>query len=617
MPNRREAIFHTVLAAAALAMPRWAMAADTADGTANAAPGSALRPVLVSIANDIVANNPETATSLGLDRGDRAALSGRLNDKSATAYAATRADLARYRSQLTSVDRSALTGHDAVYYDTLLYAIDSGLQGAKFAYGRADVTGGIPYAVTQQNGAYQNVPEFLVSQHRLETGADVDGYLSRLNAFGTQLDQETARLTDDAARGVIPPNFLLSTTLTQMTGLRATPAAQQRVVTSLARRVAAGHLGADPSARATAIVEARVYPALDRQLAALRAMQPRATADAGVWKLPDGDHYYAWQLRSQTTTDLSPATVHATGLRQSAEIEAEMDTLLQRQGLRQGSVGARMAALTADPKYLFPNTDAGRVDAVAYVQGRIAAIRPLLPKISKLGLRADIQVKRVPPDIQDGAALGYMNFAALDGSRPAIYYINLKDTGYWPRWSIPTLTAHEAIPGHAWQGAYLAEHRAELPLMASLINFNAFVEGWALYAEQLVDENGLYADDPLGRLGYLQAQRFRAIRLVVDTGLHDKRWTREHAINFMTGESGRARAAVASEVDRYCASPGQACGYKIGHNAILRLRAKTKAALGAKYDQRDFNDALVRTGGVPLTVLDSVIDQHIAAMKAA
>jgi len=223
----------------------------------------------------------------------------------------------------------------------------------------------------------------------------------------------------------------------------------------------------------------------------------------------------------------------------------------------------------------------------------------------------------VPADIQDGAALGYMNFAAVDGSRPAIYYINLKDTSYWPRWTIPSLTAHEAIPGHAWQGAYLAEHRADVPLIASLLGFNAFVEGWALYAEQLVDESGLYKDDPLARLGYLQAQRFRAVRLVVDTGMHAKRWTRAQAIAFMVANTGRSNGAVTSEIDRYCASPGQACGYKIGHNEIIRLRTQAKAALGPRFDQRDFNDAIVRTGGVPLTVLSTVIGNYVAAAKTA
>jgi uncharacterized protein (DUF885 family) len=226
-----------------------------------------------------------------------------------------------------------------------------------------------------------------------------------------------------------------------------------------------------------------------------------------------------------------------------------------------------------------------------------------------------VRVKAVPTEIQAGAALGYMNFASLDGSRPAIYYVNLQSMGNWPRYSLASLTAHEAIPGHAWQGAYLSERADQIPLISSLMGFNAFVEGWALYAEQLVDENGLYADDPFGRIGYLQAQRFRAARLVVDSGLHFKRWSREQAVDWMTAATGRARRAVTSEVDRYCASPGQACGYKVGHSEILRLRAKAQASLGAAFDIRDFNDAVVATGGVPLTILSTVIDGYVAKMK--
>ena len=613
MLNRREVLQQTVIAGALAGLPAAAGALKpTAQGSAAAFSG-----VLDRLADTLLAARPETATQIGLDTGARAALASRLDDKSPAADARLRSQMATFRSDIAHIDRASLKPADQARYDTVLYALDSGLAGARFGYGRADFNGGVPYAVSQQNGAYQNVPEFLDSAHRLEAPADVDGYLARLNAFGAQLDQETALVTADGGRGAILPDYLLSTTLTQMTALRATPAARQRVVTSLARRVAAKHLGADPSARAVAIIESAVYPALDRQIAALQKLQPRATGDAGMWKLPDGERYYAWQLRSQTTTDLSADTIHATGLRQNAEIEAEMDTLLKGQGMTTGSVGARMSALSADPKYLFPNTDAGRAEAVDYVASRIAAIRPQLGSISKLHMNAEVQVKRVPADIQDGAALGYMNFAAVDGSRPAIYYINLKDTSYWPRWTIPSLTAHEAIPGHAWQGAYLAEHRADVPLIASLLGFNAFVEGWALYAEQLVDESGLYKDDPLARLGYLQAQRFRAVRLVVDTGMHAKRWTRAQAIAFMVANTGRSNGAVTSEIDRYCASPGQACGYKIGHNEIIRLRTQAKAALGPRFDQRDFNDAIVRTGGVPLTVLSTVIGNYVAAAKTA
>jgi uncharacterized protein (DUF885 family) len=312
---------------------------------------------------------------------------------------------------------------------------------------------------------------------------------------------------------------------------------------------------------------------------------------------------------------MSPDEIHQMGLDQGRAIDAEMDALLRAQGLTQGTVGERTSAMTKDPRFVFPNTDDGRAQLLSYVTGRIAALRALMPRLSRLPLKAEVQVKRVPPEIQDGASLGYMNFASLDGQRPAIYYINLKDTGLWPKWTIPSLSAHEAIPGHAWQGAYLAENHADVPLITSVMGFNAFIEGWALYAEQLADEFGLYADDTLGRLGYLQAQRFRAARLVVDTGLHHKRWTREQAIKSLVDQTGRAEAAARSEVDRYCASPGQACGYKVGHTEIVRLREKAKAALADKFDLRDFNDAVVKTGGTPLTVLETAIDAFVAAQR--
>jgi len=364
-------------------------------------------------------------------------------------------------------------------------------------------------------------------------------------------------------------------------------------------------------------VKDKVFPALDRQIAVLKAQQPRATHDAGVWKFKDGGDYYRWGLKYNTTTNRTPAEIHQTGLDQGAEIDAMMDGILKGQGYTQGTVGERMGALTKDPKFLYPNTEAGKREVIAYIEGRIAAIRPLLPKISKLGLKAPVEVRAVPKEIEAGAGLGYMNFAALDGSRPAIYYVNLRDTANWPKYTLASLSMHEALPGHAWQGAYLAERSADVHTISSLMNFGAFIEGWALYAEQLADEAGLYADDPMGRLGYLQALRFRAARLVVDTGLHDKRWTREHAIEWMVGATGRSLPAITSEVDRYCASPGQACAYKTGHNEIVRLRAKAKAALGDRYDLRDFDDAVVTTGGCPLAVLEGVIDRYITGAKAA
>jgi uncharacterized protein (DUF885 family) len=275
-------------------------------------------------------------------------------------------------------------------------------------------------------------------------------------------------------------------------------------------------------------------------------------------------------------------------------------------------VGQRLLALSKDPQRFYADNDKGREELIAYCNERVLAVRKLMPQISHLDMKVPLQIKRVPVDIEAGAPLGYMNFASLDGSRPAIYYINLKSTTLWPKSEIATLTAHEGLPGHAWQGAYLAEHHDKLPLISSLIGFNAFIEGWALYAEQLCDEFGLYANDPFSQIGYLQAQQFRACRLVVDTGMHAMKWTREQAIRFLVENTGRGQQAMTSEIDRYTVSPGQACGYKMGHNEILRQRERAKAALGAKFDLAGFNDALVTSTGVPLTVLPSVIDRYIA-----
>ena len=461
------------------------------------------------------------------------------------------------------------------------------------------------------------VPEFLDSIHQVHTAADAEAYLSRLSAMARQLDQESARIRADAARGVMPPDFIAATTLGQLKGFRATPAAQQRMVTSLAGRTAKAGIAGDWTARATRIVEVEVYPALDRQIAVFTAATASAPHTAGVERLPDGAAFYAYALRLGTTTTQTPAEVHAIGLEQNRAIQARMDGLLKRQGLTQGTVGQRVQALNKDPRFLYPDTDAGRADLIAYLNQCIARVRPLMPQISHLGLKADVMVKRVPVDIQDGAALGYMNFASLDGSRPAIYYVNLKSTALWPKYQLPTLTAHEGIPGHTWQGAYLAEHHAEVPLITSMMGFNAFVEGWALYAEQLVDEHGLYENDPFGEIGYLQAQQFRACRLVADTGLHAMGWTREQSVAFLSGETGKGADAMTSETDRYCVAPGQACGYKTGHNEILRLRERARTALGPRFDLAGFDDAVVRTGGVPLTVLSTAIDAYVARTMAA
>lgn len=605
--SRRQILLSAAAAGLASAAPLRALAA--------AGPVADLRlsALLDAFVDEILRESPQTATGLGLDKGKYSGLKRQLNDRSAEGR---RREIALYKSmgdRLRGVSRASLKGRDLTLYDTVLYAMDVGAEGGRFAYGQDYAN---PYVVSQQDGSVANTPEFLNAQHLIETREDAEAYLARLDQLGAAIDAENARMADAAGEGVIPPDFILATTLKQLTDARSPEPGATRLVGSLVERAKAKGLDGDWQARATAIVAQKIYPAIERQIAAVKALQPKATHDAGVWKFKDGADYYRWALKYNTTTDLSPSEIHEIGLRQGREIDAVMDGILKAQGMSQGTVGERMTALTKDPRFLFPNTEAGKRQVVEYIQAKVDEIRPFIPQFSKLGLKAPVEVKPVPKEIEAGAALGYMNFAALDGSRPAIYYVNLSDTSNWPKYTLASLSMHEALPGHAWQGAYLAERSSEIHTIASLIGFGAFAEGWALYSEQLADEVGLYKDDPFGRLGYLQAIRFRCARLVVDTGLHDKRWSREKAIQELAGATGRSVGAATSEIDRYCASPGQACAYKVGHNEMVRLREKAKAALGPRFDLRDYNDAVVTTGGTPLAVLETVIDRYIAGAKA-
>ncbi|HEU4548536.1 MAG TPA: DUF885 family protein [Rhizomicrobium sp.] len=572
------------------------------------------------IANAILADEPETATFLGLDKAARAGLKARLSDQS---WAHVGADPQRCRNwlaRLKAVPAARLSPDAALNRQVVTAALELGAGGGRFQFGQntlqASQTESVtPYVVNQMMGCFVTIPEMLDSQHSIETKADAEAYVSRMEAFAASLDGETARVDRDAGHGVVAPDFILSNAVGQMESFLKLPPARQRLVSSLARRARARGIAGDWAGHATRITQEKVYPAVARQLAALKRAQAKSTAHAGVWKLPDGEAYYAWALEVGTTTTMAADEVHQMGLEQNAQIEARMDGLLRKQGLSKGSVGARMDALSRDRRFLYPETDVGRAQIIAHLNDLIAQTRKRMPELSALKLKAPVMVKRVPPDIQDGAALGYMNPGALDGSRPSIYYINLKSNANWPRYSLPTLTHHETIPGHAWQGAYITE-TGKLPLIRQILSgFNAYVEGWALYAEQLTDEIGMYRDDPFGQLGYLAAQKMRAGRLVVDTGIHSRRWTRRRAVAWFHECTGDPIGSVISEVDRYCVSPGQACGYKVGHSELLRLRARMKAMVGPKFDLRDYNDTVVKTGAVPLTVLARVIDEHAAVLK--
>ena len=481
------------------------------------------------------------------------------------------------------------------------------LDGFALPYGDITVGGwrNTPYVVIQNVGAYLDVPRFLDSDHPIHDSADAEAYLSRMQSYAKQLDGELGRMQAARAAGLVPPAFLIDKAMAQMTLSIKNTREGGGLVESIERRTK--DIPGNWAERARTIAAKEIAPALERQLAELRAERAVATDAPGISARPHGEEFYRWALKASTTTAMSPDEVHEMGRSELERLQARMDAILKEIGYAQGSVGERMKALAKDPKYKFSAGDKGRAEIKAFIQNRLDWIRAQMPRAFNTLVNPNMEVKRLPPEEEPGAPAAYGGAGSIDGKIPGRFWINLRTTDLHSKYSLADLTFHEAIPGHIWQG----EYTHSMPLIRQMLAFNAYSEGWALYAEQLADELGAYEDDHVGRLGYLQSIAFRACRLVVDTGIHAKGWTREQGVSFFVDTNGSNPLEVASEVDRYCSWPGQACGYKVGHSEINRQRDKAKTALGAKYDLKAFDDTVVRGGNVPLDVLASNIDEYV------
>ncbi|MEZ0243052.1 MAG: DUF885 family protein [Sphingomonas sp.] len=601
--NRRDLLIGAGATALLSSLPARALAAPGEEAKAQA--------MIDKIAEQLLRDGPEGATGLGIDKDKRARLKHKLGDRSIKGQQAIAARLEKTVQELGTLDTNALSHTMRVNVDVVKTAFENALGGFKFGYGDVAVGGwrNSPYVVVQNVGAFLDTPQMLDTDHRVETRDDAEAYIDRLAAYAGQLGGETERLKIAAEKGVIAPDFLLDKCLKQIKLARGGQIAGWGLVTSLANRTAG--MKGDYGQRAFDICSQVVAPALDRQISELTKHRAKATSDAGVWKFPDGDAYYAWALSAGTTTTRSPEEVHKQGLEELAELQSRMDVILRKEGYTSGSVGERMTALGKDDRFKFPNNDAGRAEIMTLLRTRIDDIRGRMPQAFHTLVKGNVEVKRMAPEVEPGAPGAYGGAGSIDGTIPGKFWINLGNTDLHRKFSLPDLAYHEAIPGHCWQG----EYTFKLPLVRSLLAFNAYSEGWALYAQQLADELGVYDANPVERLGYLQGIAFRACRLVVDTGLHAKRWTRAQAIEWFATTNGSGIEEVTSEVDRYCSWPGQACGYKVGHSEINRLRTHAKSALGDRYDFKAFNDAMVLGGNVPMTVLGRVIDAHIAEKK--
>jgi uncharacterized protein (DUF885 family) len=560
--------------------------------------------------------NPEVFTEVGIADGTIFdTYSGKLAPYDVSKRDRDYAQAAAFLREVREFDRARLNRQDQMTYDIVVDLNETTLSFKRFDW--------LPpnglYPISPMFGVQVELPSFMQTTHVVTNDKTARNYVKRLQAMGDKLDSVTAEMQRQAKAGVVLPASLLERSLIVIHDTVAAKAEENALVTTFVARMnrvktLEGARKKELEQQAAEALRTHVYPAYSRMSAALEAVKPlAATQGAGVARLPEGGAYYAAMLKKMTTTDYSPQRVHALGLSEVVRIVQEMDTLLKAQGLAAGSVGGRMAALGRDPRFLLPNNDDGRKQALARYQQILDEVNARMPEYFRSLPATRLTVERVPASEEKGSSGGYYQRAAMDGSRPGTFFANLRDLNETPTWGMKTLAYHEGIPGHHFQIS-IALGLKGLPLIRQQTLYTAYAEGWALYAEHFAAEIGMYKDDPWGDLGRLQDELLRAARLVVDTGLHAKGWSREQAIDYMVSTTGMAQADVTSEVERYMALPGQACAYKVGELKILEIREKAKAALGPKFNLKDFHAVVLENGGVPLTLLEQLVDEWVAGV---
>ena len=471
------------------------------------------------------------------------------------------------------------------------------------------------YPVNQLDGLQLEIPDFLVAFHAVNTRKDADHYISRLSKTAIKMTQNMEGLLLSETRGIVPPTFVIDKSLAGMRAFVSTPPENNALYTSFQLKMEdTDAISVEEREEfllaARAQLEDVVYPAYQRYIDYFTALRPKSSNDAGVWKLPDGDAYYNYLLRVHTTTEMTAEDIHTLGLAEVARIEGEMLELFEAEGFdtSQG-IKVMFDALAQDERFYYPDTQQGRSQILQDYTSIIREIDAGLGSAFHVRPAAALVVERVPAS-KEQTSVAYYSAPAGDGSRPGVFYANLYDVKATPKYGMRTLAYHEGIPGHHLQAAVQLE-LDDLPAFRSAVNFTAYSEGWGLYAERLAWEMG-FQSDPYDNLGRLQLEMLRAVRLVVDTGIHAKRWTREEAIDYMLEKTGRAASEVVSEVERYIVRPGQATAYTVGMLEILRLRSEARAALGDNYDIREFHDVVLKHGALPLTVLRELVMQYIA-----
>lgn len=508
----------------------------------------------------------------------------------------------KFDAEISAWNRNTLTHQERLSYAIVRWDYARRLADEKYPWLGAN---NALYPVNQASGIQQSLPNFLLFTHQITNAKLARRYVQRLRALGPVIDAVRADIARQAAAGVIAPDFIIDDSIAQMKAMIAPIPGEHPLVAHLADKTEAiGMNGAERDAlinKAIAVMLDTVYPAYRRMIAEEEHLRARATHDAGLWRLKGGAAYYADQLKTMTSTNMTPDEIHAYGLSEVTRITAEMDIVLKSVGLTSGSVGERMDRLMADPRFLYPKNDAGRAQMLVRYGQILGRAKMLLPRYFSHGPNIALVVRRVPTFAQRAAPGAYYKSPTLDGKRPGIFFANLRDVSDVPMWAMPTLAYHEGAPGNHMQ-ITTAMERQGLPLQRRIGAVPAYDKGWALYAEHLAKDMGLYDNDPYGNLGRLQAELFRAVGLVADTGIHAKRWSREQAITYMQTTTGLAASDVTDDVDIYVVQPGQACAYTIGMKTIVDLRRQAERELGPKFDMRAFHAVILENGAMPLSI---------------
>ncbi len=562
---------------------------------------------------------PHYATVLGVEeRLAGGAYNDRLDDYSPEAEAKLRQQMRRINKQLSNIEVTDAVdkGNQKVMMNLNRYF--SGNE--NFTNGYIDLWMGLsPFIVNQINGPLIDVPNYMVNNHKINSLKDAEDYLKRLDGFDAFLQGVMAKLSADVELGWIAPKVILSKTIGTLEAFIEPEATDHPLYQAFEKQVKLidGLEVEDQQAllqRAEAHIDNEVYAGYRMLIDSQKQLMDRATSESGVWAQPNGDAYYADAIKMLGDTDLSPAQIHQVGLDEVTRISAEMDAILVANGHTEGTVGMRMLKINDDPQFLYENSAAGRAQLLDDLNGYIDEINLRMPELFATKPPYKVEVRAFPKAREASAPGGMYSSPKIDGSQPGIYWINLRDIKANAKFDLKTLTYHEANPGHHWQVA-LNLAQDSLPMVRRIAPYNAYVEGWALYSELVAKEMGMYDGDPYGDLGRLKAELFRGVRLVVDTGLHHKKWTREEAIKYMAETTGTVDSDVVAEIERYMVWPGQALGYKLGMIKIVELREMARKSLGEKFDIKVFHDLVLLGGAVPMAVLDENVNAWVTSQQ--